>query len=64
MHVSITALRGLYRISVYIDGRRFGNDHGSAGQQFLGIEIGAAEKRSAGKILLVGLRKRGLRTDR
>lgn len=63
---------GVDLLVIYIDGQRFGDHHvitavgvdRSGDKHVLGIEIGATENAAAVKKLLVGLRDRGLRTDR
>jgi putative transposase len=59
-------------LAIYIDGQRFGDHHvisavgvdRSGDKHVLGIEIGATENAASVKKLLVGLRDRGLATDR
>jgi transposase-like protein len=59
-------------LAIYIDGQRFGDHHvissvgvdRSGDKHVLGIEVGATENAAAVKKLLVGLRDRGLPTDR
>lgn len=63
---------GVDLLAIYIDGQRFGDHHvisavgvdRSGDKHVLGIEIGATENAAAVKKLLVGLRDRGLPTDR
>jgi transposase-like protein len=58
-------------LAIYIDGRRFGEHHviSAVGidrqgvKQLLGIQLGATENVAELKLLLIGLRNQGLRTD-